>query len=279
LRVGANSRYGKIRTDEKLRSRLAWQPRGGSLNSGLTSSHPAMGAQHVSTEVSQYVNAHFQGRSNLKLLEAGCGSASHFDFTGVAKSVGIDISQDQLDKNTVLQEKILGDLQNYPLANNEFDIVVCWDVVEHLPEPNEAFRNMMRTVKQNGILILGFPHILSFKGLVTKFTPYWFHVLFYRVMKYRSTPCPTHMRLEILPKRVAKLAQSNGFDILFSDLKEGTVTKKVREKLRIIDRIRLRLLRPEAAASPCFSIAAFSYSKNRRSDWTHSVSIHVKARG
>jgi 2-polyprenyl-3-methyl-5-hydroxy-6-metoxy-1,4-benzoquinol methylase len=191
-----------------------------------------MAAGLFRSEVSDLVNLHFKGRKDLKLFEAGCGSASHFTFEGVARSVGIDISQEVLDKNTLLDEKILGDLQKHPLPKRQFDIVVCWDVLEHLPRPRAALANMFETVSSEGLLILGFPRLISIKGLVTKFTPYCFHVWFYkRVLKYDFVPFPTFLRMDIIPKKVLKFSKESGFSDLFYKIEQGGVTAKLRKTL------------------------------------------------
>ena len=186
-----------------------------------------MGAGAFSNEISQIANAHFNGRSDLKLLEAGCGSATHFKIAGIVKSVGIDISQQQLDRNPVIQEKILGDIQTHPLPADEFDVIICWDVLEHLPRPQEALANMCKAVRPGGLILMGFPHAASFKGIVTKSTPYWFHRLFYRYfLKYKSSPFPTFMRLAILPQRVIDFTKSRGCSVVYFKLAEGGVTAK-----------------------------------------------------
>jgi len=193
-----------------------------------------MGASNLENLISDQVNAHLQGKTGLKLLEAGCGSASYFRFANVAKSVGIDISKEQLERNHVLHEKILGDLQTYLLPAEEFDIVVCWDVIEHLSRPRDALLNMLNAVKPGGVLVLGFPNLLSFKGLVTKMTPHWFHVLFYRLMNYEFRPFQTYLRLAILPSRVVGFAQTNGFTPIFYRLHEGGVTRRLKQRSRLI---------------------------------------------
>jgi 2-polyprenyl-3-methyl-5-hydroxy-6-metoxy-1,4-benzoquinol methylase len=76
-------------------------------------------------------------KKNIRVLEAGCGSASHFNFGQNAYLVGIDISEEQLKSNSVLNEKILGDIQVYNLPVTNFDVIVCWYVLEHLPEPEK----------------------------------------------------------------------------------------------------------------------------------------------
>lgn len=193
-----------------------------------------MGASRLEDLISDQVNGLLRGSHDLKLLEAGCGSASHFKFANLSSVVGIDISPEQLELNRVLQEKIQGDLQTYPLPHDAFDIVVCWDVIEHLPEPRAALANMFKSAKPGGVVVLGFPNLLSFKGLVTKFTPFWFHELFYRWMKYKTRHFPTYLRPAILPKRVVNFAQENGFSVVFNQVLEGGVTKKFKQRFWIV---------------------------------------------
>ena len=144
--------------------------------------------------VSEAANSQLAGKSHIKLLEAGCGSATHIRLKPPAHAVGIDISTEQLARNSVVHEKIVGDIQRYPLPKNEFDVAICWMVLEHLSRPQDALLNLFASVKPQGLVILGFPNLLSFKGVVTKITPFWFHVVFYRFMKYTSRPFPASIR-------------------------------------------------------------------------------------
>jgi ubiquinone/menaquinone biosynthesis C-methylase UbiE len=185
--------------------------------------------------ISKVANALLAGKSHIKLLEAGCGSASHIGFNAIVHAVGIDICKEQLEQNSAVQEKILGDIQDYPLPKNEYDVVICWMVLEHLVKPREALLNLCRAVKPHGLLILGFPNLYSIKGIVTKFTPFWFHALFYKFMKYTSRHFPTHLRIAILPKKVMQLAQDSGFNTEFYRLVEGDVSKRLRTRFRLID--------------------------------------------
>jgi 2-polyprenyl-3-methyl-5-hydroxy-6-metoxy-1,4-benzoquinol methylase len=186
-------------------------------------------------EVSETANSLLGGRSHLKLLEAGCGSSSHIRLTADVYAVGIDISREELDHNDIMQERILGDIQEYSLPKEEFDIVVCWMVLEHLSKPKDALLNMFRAVKPQGIVVLGFPNLLSIKGVVTKFSPFWFHRLFYHFMKYTSHHFPTYLRVAILPKNVMRFAESNGFSVELCRLIEGGVSKKFRGRFRLMN--------------------------------------------
>ena len=86
-------------------------------------------------ELEVFLKSLMNGRRSLTLLEAGCGSMSHVGIEGVEKVVGIDVSEAQLARNTSLHEKIVGNLETYPLPENTFDVIVCWNVLEHIPDP------------------------------------------------------------------------------------------------------------------------------------------------
>ncbi len=174
-------------------------------------------------------------RQSITVLEAGCGSQSHFAFTGRVEMHGIDISQEELDKNYQVEQKILGDIQSYPLPRSQYDVVVCWDVIEHLCRPRDALLNMFLSVKPDGLVLLGFPNLISFKGLATKITPAWLHRLYYRVMRgdlgYDFHPFKTYLRWEILPRNVLKFANQNGFAAELYNLEEGAVQKRLRTRV------------------------------------------------
>lgn len=182
-------------------------------------------------EISEKLNALLDTRASIKLLEAGCGSSSYFTFVPTVYTVGIDISQEQLDRNRVIQKKIRGDLETYPLPKEEFDVVVCWDVIEHLATPTEALMSMFNATKPDGFVVLGFPNLWSFKGLATKLTPLWFHEKFYRlIMSYTGQPFKTYLRLAISPRNLMRFATVNGLDVMYYSLVEGEVTEKIRKR-------------------------------------------------
>ena len=185
--------------------------------------------------VCEAVNALLNGKRQIRVLEAGCGSASQIQFKAAVHAVGIDISAEELEKNAALQGKIVGDIQDYPLPKEDFDVVVCWMVLEHLSRPKKALANLFRAVKPGGIVVLGFPNLASIKGVVTKFTPFWFHTLYYRLMHYKSRHFPTYLRAAILPHRLIRFAQDNGFSLAFCKLAEGGVAKKLRSRSGFAD--------------------------------------------
>jgi len=143
----------------------------------------------------------------LRILDAGCGVGYGADFPPDAHVVGIDISEAALARNRKLDERILGDLQSYPLPSESFDLVVCHYVLEHVEDPRAAVRNLAASVRRGGELDISIPILWSAKGLLTKLTPHRFHVWCYRRLFHFENagkdgygPFPT--TLAITPRRL-----------------------------------------------------------------------------
>src|SRR5205823_2135164 len=70
------------------------------------------------------------------------------------------------------------DIASIPAADNSFDVVLCTEVLEHVPEPIEALREMARLTKPGGRLLLTAPlgsglHQLPYH-FYGGFTPEWY---------------------------------------------------------------------------------------------------------
>lgn len=175
-----------------------------------------------------------------KILEAGCGSFTHVTIQGDNHITGIDISQEQLDKNDKLNDKIKADIQSYELAENNFDAIICWDVMEHLPFPGLALQNFKRAISPDGLIILAMPNVYSLKGLITRFTPHWFHVFVYKYIFNKKdagqpgcAPFPTFLKFEIAPRSLIRFAKENNFEVAFMEM-EDRFPQIIREDKRYL---------------------------------------------
>jgi 2-polyprenyl-3-methyl-5-hydroxy-6-metoxy-1,4-benzoquinol methylase len=203
----------------------------------------AEGLSQELAKLRELIDEHVGDRGTLRVLEAGCGSMSRLKFPGHARVVGIDVSEVQLRNNTYLDEKILGDIETYDLPERSFDAIVCWNVFEHLPHPEQALSRFCGAVNPGGLIVLALPNPLSVKGLMTKFTPFWFHVWVTRHLVGRKLagteghpPFPTFMRLSIIPKRLMRSAAAQGVTTLYFSLFEDDKQRTIRSKLRITGR-------------------------------------------
>lgn len=105
------------------------------------------------------------GQPGGLLLEIGCG-LGHLvgQLEGTFCTYGLDVNPWALQKaikeapNTPLS---LGSVEDLPFSSNLFDVIIIKHVVEHLPRPEHAIRELGRTLAPGGILILSTPNLDS----------------------------------------------------------------------------------------------------------------------
>jgi len=182
-----------------------------------------------------------EGKQIEHVLEAGCGSVSHIGIGGDACLTGIDISEKQLARNQVLDEKILGDVQAYALPESRFDVIICWDVLEHLQHPELALENFARALKEEGMLILALPNLYSMKGMITKFTPFRFHIWVRRHLfgeteagKDDNGPFPTFLKRTIAPAALKQFASERGLIVEYFCVYESEMHHLFKERHRTL---------------------------------------------
>lgn len=172
--------------------------------------------------LNDFLKNYFENQSQVRILEAGCGSATRIERMDKFQITGIDISQKQLDRNNHISKKICGDIQEYKFDAQYFDIIISWYVLEHLKYPQRALKNFIEALKPNGVIILALPNVWSVKGLVTKLTPTIIHIWYYKhIQKVESAgendtgPFKTYLRKTISPSNIQKFAKNNGLETAY----------------------------------------------------------------
>jgi len=92
-------------------------------------------------------------------LDVGCGHgyvAGHLRTKGV-EAFALDIDPTVLKENSIKGYFIKGDAMHLPIKNYALDLVVTFEVVEHLKNPDVALREFHRCLKSGGILLLTTP--------------------------------------------------------------------------------------------------------------------------
>ena len=121
----------------------------------------------------------------VRILEAGCGRRWPFKMEGIQHILtGVDMDKAALEirKNTLgdLHETVEGDLCSVDLGANRYDVIYCSFVLEHVKRADVVMKNFVKWIKPNGIIIIKIPDPYSVQGYITRITPYWFHVFYYR---------------------------------------------------------------------------------------------------
>ena len=192
-------------------------------------------------DISRLLAERLQDKARVEVLEAGCGSGSHLAFPERSHLTGIDISAKQLVRNHRIHKRILGDLQTYPYQPASFDIIICWDVLEHLSDPGAALDGFVRALRSNGYLILGFPKRDSLKGWLTRALPQVAHVWFYRWVlgnpeagREDKGPFPTPMRRAMDDRAVIERMTRAGVEVLTAQSYESTMMRNIRKKFGLV---------------------------------------------
>ncbi len=123
-------------------------------------------------------------KRKLLVYEAGGGSTSWLPPDVLARSdiVVVDIDMRQLENNRYAQQKILGNIESCTFPPASFDLIVCFNVIEHLESPPAAIERFSEALRPGGLLLIGAPNPRSLSGMVTRFTPHAFHVWYYRAV-------------------------------------------------------------------------------------------------
>lgn len=110
----------------------------------------------------KYVNSMPGGN----ILDAGCGPGFFLaELNDNWNKYGIEKSQynvDYIKKIFPMINVDIGLLENMPYNNDYFDIVYCFQVIEHIQNPVQIIKEIGRVCKSDGIIIISTPNIESF---------------------------------------------------------------------------------------------------------------------
>jgi SAM-dependent methyltransferase len=110
------------------------------------------------------------------LFDAGCGHGTWVlerHRSRIPQWVGLDAAPPT--RSHLLDDFLLGDLGHVPLEDGSCDIVFCWDVIEHVPQPAAAFAEFYRVLRDEGVLIVKTPCLTSPVMLVSRLSPTFVH--------------------------------------------------------------------------------------------------------
>ena len=94
---------------------------------------------------------------NGKLLDVGCGTKPYSSLFDVDEYVGLDIDSESSRKRGVADFFYDGNL--FPFSNNEFDSILCNQVLEHVFNPDVFLREINRVMKPGAKMVLTVPFV------------------------------------------------------------------------------------------------------------------------
>ena len=178
--------------------------------------------------------------TRLAIYEAGGGSTSFLplDVLRRAHVTVVDVDAEQIRNNDYAQEKIVGDVQTWRFKPESFDLVICYNVIEHLPDVEAALAGFCSSLKQGGLIVIGAPNPKSMSGVVTKYSPYWFHVWFYRYVRGDKragqpghAPFPTFFHPLVTPSNLEGFAKVHGLQTIYRKQYESPRLPEMRARM------------------------------------------------
>ena len=108
-------------------------------------------------------------------IDVGCGNGRHLKSLGFrlsnAKIIGIDQSVQEITKlqnefsehickNQNSYEFLMGDVRSIEIEDNSQDLVICSEVLEHVPNFRDVLKECYRILKPGAVLLISVPSYL-----------------------------------------------------------------------------------------------------------------------
>jgi SAM-dependent methyltransferase len=100
-----------------------------------------------------------------RVLDAGCGAgygAALLKAAGASEVVAVDVSEAVIEvaRNDAPAGVVceVGDLRSLRYAEDSFDLVVCFEVIEHVEEQERVLDQLARVLRPDGLLLISSPN-------------------------------------------------------------------------------------------------------------------------
>ena len=116
-------------------------------------------------------------KPGFKVLDAGCGTGRH--ITEAFRRAGVDVVGLDMKLSDLMQAKntlaamhlsgesggggvllTKGDITRMPFAEDTFDVIICSEVMEHIPSHEQAAAELIRILKPGHAMVVSVPRYL-----------------------------------------------------------------------------------------------------------------------
>jgi SAM-dependent methyltransferase len=145
--------------------------------------------------------------SSKKILDVGCGQNKYPGAIGI-------------DSNPRTKADVIHDLGNvpYPFQENEFDLIICRHVIEHVPDVMAFITELHRVAKPNGRIEIVTPHYTNPDWPTDPTHRNHFNSYSFTCFMPDRTPFPFYTTVELKPIRtyvtLANLWRALGIEFL-----------------------------------------------------------------
>ena len=173
-------------------------------------------------------------KDGIRILEIGCGAGRLTDYITQKgfDVVGFDVSKIQIKENHVRNSDAMTFMASgdkMPFIDSSFDIIMSFDVFEHIPDANEHLSEVRRVLKPHGYYLFQTPN---------KLTNMPFEIVKNRSLTKHKT---YHCSLQTYGS-LKKLLDTHGFGFKFEDI--PVMNEFMEQKIeKVFGRIGVCLLR------------------------------------
>ncbi len=173
--------------------------------------------------------------SGRKLLDVGFGMGLFLEKSRRRgwECRGIDFSDEyyKYAKETMGLDVMKKKISEFTGYDEEFDVIILWDVIEHLDDPGETLARLRGMLKPGGVLAIATPNEKSLLAFLAKFI----YVIGFGLIKGPlSSVYVLEHPLFFDKKSLRKLLERNGFDIVLSKQDETDIERLNLGKLKKI---------------------------------------------
>jgi len=185
-----------------------------------------------------------------QVLDLGCGAGSNTlslfgpkQPGGGPRVYGLDLSLRSVDvfRRRTGFPGVGGSGVALPLADGSVDLVVCNDVVEHVPETDLLVREIRRVLVPGGHLLLSTPNLSAWfnrLAMLAGYQPAFSEVSYEKIFGRPGTDPVGHLRM-FTPRALLPFLAHHGFDVLHT---AAAPFPAVPTPLRGLDRVLSRSL-------------------------------------